>query len=346
MSNIPWDATYNDIVQWLKPHCAVEFGIHLLMDRTTEPGATSVGKTLSDAYVEFKDTRSWTLLVHLRGASKTYLKGRQVIVRESSHEELFRRIFPNHSSDTDESRRMYLSRDEINTILLVCKHYKLHYSRKCADRPFECVISIVSKIPWLDAEMCPTLMQRDHVFEMLKISIETLRGHLNKDYRHVSPQLLVRLARVGVSCTGFTERQKNVLLVAAGIECPSDLVDKLIEPPVNYISENVPHFDDNVRRADEHDEGIPLGLNEMERKLKQMKSSSSVLSAHHSWYNSNQRARRQQSPVRRPNLSAGALSVSSTASTYEDLMAELRHAQENIDVIYRQLAAMDLNGGR
>jgi len=64
----------------------------------------------------------------------------------------------------------FLTRDEVSAILLVCKNYKLHFSRKCAERPFENVISIISKIPWHIPNIINTL-HRDHIFELLKCTV-------------------------------------------------------------------------------------------------------------------------------------------------------------------------------
>jgi hypothetical protein len=73
---------------------------------------------------------------------------------------------------------LFISQQEINGILMVCKRFKvrvcncilihkLYFSRKCAERPFESVISILSKIPWHQTGRI-TLLQRDHLFEMFK----------------------------------------------------------------------------------------------------------------------------------------------------------------------------------
>jgi hypothetical protein len=44
---------------------------------------------------------------------------------------------------------------------------KLHFSRKCAERPFEFIVTILSKMPWESYDAI-SLLQRDHIFEMLK----------------------------------------------------------------------------------------------------------------------------------------------------------------------------------
>jgi hypothetical protein len=103
----------------------------------------------------------------------------------------------------------------------------LHFSRKCADRPFENIVSIVRKIPWHSREFAPLLMHRDHIFELMKstlsflswltcqVGIDLLSTHLRKQYYHVSETLMIRLVRAGILCEGFTERQKRVLLDCA-----------------------------------------------------------------------------------------------------------------------------------
>jgi len=116
----------------------------------------------------------------------------------------------------------FLTRDEVSAILLVCKNYKLHFSRKCAERPFENVISIVSKIPWHIPKIINTL-HRDHIFELLKLSLESLKTHLSKEYINISPTLMNRLIRSGICCPGFTDKQKNMILNFSDHNCPKDI---------------------------------------------------------------------------------------------------------------------------
>ncbi|KAJ3054061.1 hypothetical protein HK097_002752 [Rhizophlyctis rosea] len=125
---------------------------------------------------------------------------------------------------------VFLLREEINAILLICRNYKLHFSRKCAERPFENVISILCKIPWHEPESVG-LIQRDHLFEMLKLSVESLRIHLTKDHNHISETLLQRMTRAALCVPLFTERQKLTVLAVAHMECPQDLATFVFYPP-------------------------------------------------------------------------------------------------------------------
>lgn len=77
-------------------------------------------------------------------------------------------------------------------------------------------------------------MHRDHIYEMLKLSIESLKTHLSKDYVQIDTTLLERLTRAGIMCPAFTERQKTTLLQTARIDCPADIESFLI--PANGIT--------------------------------------------------------------------------------------------------------------
>ena len=98
-------------------------------------GAKSLGKTISDAYIELSSRADADKVV--QRCNRTYLKGRLVTVRPASENEFLRRLFPfwGKLGGSDEpAMNVYLKRDEINSLLMVCKNYKLHFSRKSADR--------------------------------------------------------------------------------------------------------------------------------------------------------------------------------------------------------------------
>ncbi|KAI8820198.1 uncharacterized protein EV422DRAFT_82501 [Fimicolochytrium jonesii] len=135
------------------------------------------------------------------------------------------------SSSSQQSKEgVFLLREEINALLLVCRNYKLHFSRKCAERPFENIISIISKVPWHDPISISTA-HRDHLFEMLKLSLEALRIHLNRFDHNIDDSLLDRVVRTGLCVPLFTEKQKVTLLNVAQIPCPRDLVKFVYNPP-------------------------------------------------------------------------------------------------------------------
>ncbi|KAI8333883.1 hypothetical protein BC941DRAFT_433253 [Chlamydoabsidia padenii] len=241
LTNIPWDASQNDIRVFFGnlhiPSISIYAqSIHILMDRTT-------GKTMSDAYVELATMEDLQCAIETK--NQRTLKGRIVSVKACSQDELLNAVFPKWRGtfsgmaaippDTKVVQSMstavggggstcppFITREEINSLLVVCKNYKLHFSRKCAERPFENIISIITKYPWHQAHLITT-MHRDHVYEMLKLAIESLMNHLSKDYVQIEPSLLNRLVRAGLLCPAFTEPQKVVLLQVTRMNCPMDL---------------------------------------------------------------------------------------------------------------------------
>ncbi|RCI03746.1 hypothetical protein CU098_010501 [Rhizopus stolonifer] len=249
LTNIPWDVSQHDVRQFFincrSPSTSTYTQcIHIMMDRTT-------GKTLSDAYVEFATLMDMKRAIEQKNQKP--LKGRIVSVIECSQEELLSVVFPKWRGQfqgisaippaTEIVKSMstaagggnsgcppFITREEINSLLVVCKNYKLHFSRKCAERPFENIISVITKHPWHQAHLFISTMHRDHIYEMLKLSIESLKIHLAKDYVQIDTTLLERLVRAGIMCPAFTERQKTTLLQTARIECPVDLVSHLVSP--------------------------------------------------------------------------------------------------------------------
>ncbi|KAJ1555292.1 hypothetical protein HK096_004993, partial [Nowakowskiella sp. JEL0078] len=198
--NISWDLSLNDVVAFFSPieiasgHTPPFYtqAVHIVMNRET-------GKTYSECFVEFENQQIAQKVLDMR--PKGLLKGRLVNVQMSSQEELLRVLFPrwkvfapvsensqNPQEPTLAEMDKYeastgvvyggtlgkwakdgtmLTREEISAILLTCRYYKLHFSRKCAERPFENIISILCKIPWQVTDAVSTV-HRDHIFEMLK----------------------------------------------------------------------------------------------------------------------------------------------------------------------------------
>ncbi|KAI8359848.1 hypothetical protein EDC96DRAFT_595781, partial [Choanephora cucurbitarum] len=238
LTNIPWDVSQQDVKQFFfnckNPSANTHTqSIHIMMDRTT-------GKTLSDAYVEFATTMDMKRAIETKNQKP--LKGRIVSVIECTQEELLSVVFPKWRGQFHGISAIppavggvsgcppFITREEINSLLVVCKNYKLHFSRKCAERPFENIISVITKHPWHQAHLFISTMHRDHIYEMLKLSIESLRTHLAKDYVQIDNTLLERLVRAGIMCPAFTERQKATLLQTARIECPQDITSYLVSP--------------------------------------------------------------------------------------------------------------------
>ncbi|KAI8375460.1 hypothetical protein BD560DRAFT_488644 [Blakeslea trispora] len=143
---IPWDISQQDVKQFFnncKNPSASTYtqSIHIMMDRTT-------GKTLSDAYVEFATTMDMKRAIETKNQKP--LKGRIVSVIECSQEELLSVVFPKWrgqfygvsaippAAEVIKSMSIttggggsggsgcppFITREEINSLLVVCKNYK------------------------------------------------------------------------------------------------------------------------------------------------------------------------------------------------------------------------------
>ncbi|KAF0455593.1 nucleotide-binding, alpha-beta plait [Gigaspora margarita] len=238
LTNIPWDVSLKEIKTFLSafklPNASLYAQcIHIIMDRTS-------GKTLSEAYIELATSAEANRAVDTRNMKP--LKGRLVSCMRSSQEDLMRAVFPKWKGEfsgcdavvTSEILQSsptvpqipFITREEMNSLLVVCRNYKLHFSRKCAERPFENIISVLVKFPFHQGNLYTTL-QRDLLFEMLKLAIESLKIHLSKEYHRIDETLLERMMRAGIMTPVFTERQKLMILQVSGMTLPADLQDRL-----------------------------------------------------------------------------------------------------------------------
>ena len=54
-------------------------------------------------------------------------------------------------------------------------------------------------------------MARDHVFELVKLTMEALKGHMRKANCQIDPKVLDSLCETCIEFTAFTEKQKQVI---------------------------------------------------------------------------------------------------------------------------------------
>jgi len=254
ISNIPWDSTIANVEEFLGKNCRLPptaehaQSIHITMDRMS-------GKTSSDCYVEFTSLSDAQRIVQRK--HNRLLGSRNVSLSISTKEELMKIIFPKWRGDwrgvdpyvtpeTMAERHFtipdapFVTREELNSILVHAKIYRSPYSKKCPERPYESLVSIIVKFPWHRAEFY-TAMQRDHLFEALKVGVESLRNHISKgNLPKLDKPLLERLVYCGLQNIVFTERQKLVLLQVARMKCPEDMLHLIALPPTQTTSENTP----------------------------------------------------------------------------------------------------------
>ena len=90
-----------------------ESKIHIPIDKST-------GKTRNETFVELKELSDAEKCVAT--LNRKILKGRPVSVQSSSFSELFNTHFPFNVPE----QNVFLTKDEVNSILTVCKNYKVN----------------------------------------------------------------------------------------------------------------------------------------------------------------------------------------------------------------------------
>ncbi|KAJ3038185.1 hypothetical protein HDV00_000930 [Rhizophlyctis rosea] len=162
---------------------------------------------------------------------------------------------------------IFLLREEINAILLICRNYKaseqlfpayqssvsqsLHPAalfsqvrgaafRECHFDPMQgalarfeaCRIDPTgSSVRDVEAYATNASVDIDITTHHALVSVESLRIHLTRDQAHISDTLLERMIRAGLCVPLFTERQKLTVLAVAHMECPQDLAPFVYNPP-------------------------------------------------------------------------------------------------------------------
>ncbi|CAO3660417.1 unnamed protein product [Umbelopsis ramanniana] len=135
ISNIPWDVSVSQVTQFFKlikfppPHMHSHF-VHIIIDRGT-------GKTVSNAFVEVLDLSEAQRAVTT--CHRKPLKGRLVHVSLSNQDELLKSLFPcwvgnfvkgmaiptDTQSILSKQGQTFITRQEINSLLTICRNYKV-----------------------------------------------------------------------------------------------------------------------------------------------------------------------------------------------------------------------------
>ncbi|EWC43418.1 hypothetical protein DRE_07641 [Drechslerella stenobrocha 248] len=219
-------------------------GVHIIMDRTT-------GKTM-DCFLEFPSVGTAERFVQKRynNNRRCILGGRHISLEVVKQGELMRWLFPKAKGalwDDDGNLVIragvpktpieIISREELVMILGHARTpHRSPFSRKCLQRPYESLMSVVTKFPWKETTAY-TLRQRDLIFQSAFESGELLKRQIlrGKAGPNIDLKLLRRLCRTISFCPGFTYRQKLTFLDAMGIttsECFAILGDLGISHPL------------------------------------------------------------------------------------------------------------------
>jgi hypothetical protein len=113
MINIPWDISTKDVEEFFVGYRVDD--VHIPIDKAS-------GKTKNEVFIQLDYVCTEKILpptLELRQGEK--IKGRRVQMSISDADEMFRAHFPHSCSD----RGVYLMQDEVNSLLNVCRNYKV-----------------------------------------------------------------------------------------------------------------------------------------------------------------------------------------------------------------------------
>ncbi|KAI0403589.1 hypothetical protein F4802DRAFT_598983 [Xylaria palmicola] len=251
IKNIPYETTRGEIIALLGKSSKIlndrEEPVHIIMDRVT-------AKT-QDAYCELASFDAASELVerfrrgaeHGRGAGR--LGNRVVEVELSSQSHLMRTLFPStlHGVHWQGNRPKVVAQSRypwenfrafftVEEMAMLTKHVespqRAPFVRNCPERPYECMISTLRKIPWYMAEHI-TIKERHAVYEATERIIRALVSKISSqkekaksrtakeeeggEGERLTPQLLRRLVTSAMLCPGFSVVQKHNIACVAGI---------------------------------------------------------------------------------------------------------------------------------
>ncbi|OLN86071.1 hypothetical protein CCHL11_05225 [Colletotrichum chlorophyti] len=198
--------------------------VHIIMERVT-------GKT-TDAYVEFHTLEDASKAVekhhqNLGRGRVTRIGQRPVDIELSSQSALMKDLFPSargvlwnggnpeilppKNDEPWDNFKSFVSNEEMTMLV---KHvevpHRSPFSKDCPQRPFECLISTLTKFPWhMKANV--TVQQRNAIHKATCDLIRILVGGIRdkRDELNLTPRLLKRVVAAAMRCEGFSVVQKD-----------------------------------------------------------------------------------------------------------------------------------------
>ena len=263
MQNIPYSAKHSEIIAVLGRNCKIlndtQEPIHVIMERVA-------GKT-QDAYIEFVSMQEAVKAVERHANSQrdygpggdtggpnrgrhnhrhSRLGDRVVVITLSSPAQMMKDLFPlARGVDWINNKPIikapiegqpwntfkgFVTEEEMNMLV---KHVEIpqraQYLKDCPQRPFECMISTIKKLPWQESAYI-TIRQRHAVWDaclrLIKLLQMTIARNEERNLAHNSPndprnnlnnQLLRRLVTAAMLCPGFSVLQKDGIAFTAGL---------------------------------------------------------------------------------------------------------------------------------
>ncbi|KAK1580326.1 uncharacterized protein LY79DRAFT_592295 [Colletotrichum navitas] len=206
--------------------------VHIIMERIT-------GKT-TDAYVEFHTLEDASKAVekyqqNIARGRMTRIGQRPVDIELSSEAALMKDLFPSAKGvfwtgtnpqilpDNDQEPwdnfKGFVSNEEMTMLV---KHvevpHRSPFSKECPQRPFECLISTLTKFPWhMKANV--TVQQRYAIHkatcDLVRILVNSIQD--KRDELNLTHRLLKRLVIAAMRCEGFSTLQKDDIAYLVGM---------------------------------------------------------------------------------------------------------------------------------
>ncbi|KAI1423878.1 hypothetical protein F5Y12DRAFT_797924 [Xylaria sp. FL1777] len=249
--NIPYETTRSEIIALLGKTSKIlndrQEPVHIIMDRVTSKTQDAFCELSSlDAAIEIVDR----FRTSAENGRISRLGNRVVEVELSSQTILMETLFPSSRNGVKwigahpqpgkdkkfpwENFSGFFTEEEM---VMLCKHVENSqrslYGKICPERPYECMISTLRKIPWYMADYI-TIKQRQCVYEACMKMIGALVGKLSAfenscheyprrgredstEVKRLTPQLLDRLVTSAMLCPGFSVVQKHNIATTAGL---------------------------------------------------------------------------------------------------------------------------------
>ncbi|TDZ15410.1 hypothetical protein Cob_v011556 [Colletotrichum orbiculare MAFF 240422] len=228
IGNIPFVTNRSEIIAVLGRNSRMlndaDEPVHIIMERVT-------GKT-TDAYVEFQSLEDAAKAVekHQQNINRgrvTRIGQRPVEIELSSQGALMKDLFPSAKGvfwnncnpqmlpikprEPWDNFKGFVSSEEMTMLV---KHvevpHRSPFSKECPQRPYECLISTLTKFPWhMKAQI--TVKQRYGIHkatcELIRLLVASLRE--GRDEVNITARLLKRVTTAAMRCEGFSVTQKD-----------------------------------------------------------------------------------------------------------------------------------------
>ncbi|ROT41644.1 hypothetical protein SODALDRAFT_338892 [Sodiomyces alkalinus F11] len=237
LKNIPFTTRRTEVIAFLGRNSRIlndaDEPVHIIMERVTS-------KT-QDAYVEFQTMDDAIRAVerheqYIAKGKTPRLGDRPVQLELSSQASLMKDLFPiatgivwnGNEAQMDPPKatqtfgwfKGFISEEEM---VMLVKHVEVPnrspYAKDCPQRPFECLISTLKKLPWSQHKYI-TIGQRNAIHQAT-VDLTRHLWYLVRDGRdevNLNKQLLRRLVTAAMTCPGFSTLQKDSIAYLMGMD--------------------------------------------------------------------------------------------------------------------------------